>query len=86
MLTCRHDFSSEWRTYYDHRPERVRLGTDMVLTPGFSLTSREGRPVLQRQRSRLTKDLAGVIFEEVMQKLLEDEWLKQFRYVTCECA
>ena len=27
------------------------------------------------------KDLAGIIFEEAMQKLLMDEWWKQFRCV-----
>ncbi|XP_064383534.1 uncharacterized protein LOC135332129 isoform X2 [Halichondria panicea] len=81
VLTCRHDFSPEWRTYYDHKPEIVRLGTDIFLTPGFSLTSTEGRPSLQRQRSRLTKDLPGAMFEDVMQQLLEDEWLEQFRFL-----
>ena len=38
------------------RPERVRLGTDMVLHPGFSLASAgSSHPLLRRQKSRLTK-------------------------------
>lgn len=83
------------------RPERVRMGMDIVLHSGFSLTSDSSQPVFQRQRSKFTKvrereysmrgmevtcchgytwqDLAGLIFEEAMQKLLEDEWLKQFK-------
>ena len=72
MLTCQHDFSAEWRTYYDHRldtdvhlnkldyfivrPEKVRCGIDMILHPGFTLSSSDSRrPVYGRQRSRITK-------------------------------
>lgn len=32
----------------------------------------------------ILKDLAGIIFEEAMQELLMDEWLKQFRYWSLE--
>lgn len=73
LLTCRLDFSPEWRTYYDYRyytrcrmgmkyykyfhfrPERVRIGTDMILHSGFKLDADRTRPSLQRQISRFTK-------------------------------
>jgi len=66
-----------------NRPEKVRLDMDMVLHQGFVLTTdqSQSRPPFQRQRSKLAKDLAGLIFEVVMQDLLEDEWLKQFRFL-----
>lgn len=37
------------------RPERVRMGMDIVLHSGFTLTSDPSRPVFQRQRSKFTK-------------------------------
>jgi hypothetical protein len=81
ILTCQHDFSPEWRTYYDHRPEKVRMGVDIVLYPGLSLSStntEHSQPPLRRQRSRMAKDLAGMIFDHVMQDLLQDDWWKHF--------
>ncbi|XP_065897600.1 uncharacterized protein [Dysidea avara] len=82
MLTCRPDFSPEWRTYYDHRPERIKCGEDIVLHPGFAI-SEDGqtKPTLQRQRSILSKDLAGMIFEEVFETMRNDKWLAQFRFL-----
>ncbi|KAL5493303.1 hypothetical protein EMCRGX_G014460 [Ephydatia muelleri] len=78
ILTCRHDFSSEWRSYYDLRPEKVRIGTDMILHPGFMAGT---KPTLQRQRSRMTTDLAGMVFEAVFQELLQDDTMNQFRFL-----
>ena len=37
------------------RPERIRLNMDMVLHPGFNLTTDQSRPLLLRQRSKLAK-------------------------------
>ena len=37
------------------RPERIRLNMDMVLHPGFDLTTDQSRPLLLRQRSKLAK-------------------------------
>jgi hypothetical protein len=81
ILTCEHDFSSEWRTYYDHRPEKVRNGLDIVLHPGFSLSSDSIRPGFKRQKSRMAKDLAGMMFDHVMQDMLQDVWWKHFRFL-----
>ncbi|XP_062513876.1 uncharacterized protein LOC134189578 isoform X2 [Corticium candelabrum] len=81
-LTFRFDFSSEWKSYYDYRPERIRCGSDVVLHPGFSVneSSRERR-MLIRQKSRLTKDLAGEIFDVIIQGMLKHDWLKRFRFL-----
>lgn len=81
ILTCEHDFSSEWRTYYDHRPEKIRNGVDIVLHPGFTLSSGSSRPSLQRQKSRIAKDLAGMMFDHVMHDMIQDNWWKHFRFL-----
>jgi hypothetical protein len=82
MLTCRPDFSPEWRTYYDYRPEKVRCGMDMILQPGFSLDNTpSNRPMFMRQRSVLSKDLAGLIFEDIITEMIADGYLKQFRFL-----
>lgn len=40
-----------------YRPEKIRMGVDVVLHPGFSFSTDPGhsRPTLSRQRSRITK-------------------------------
>jgi hypothetical protein len=81
ILTCQFDASPEWITYYDHRPERIRCGKDIVLYPHFAL-KRQGSvlpQLLQRQRSKLTKDLAGMMFDSVIQDLLTDQKMQEFR-------
>lgn len=55
LLTCQPDFSPEWRSYYDHRPDRVHIGSDLVLHCGFTLSNEQQRPLFQRQRSKFTK-------------------------------
>lgn len=68
------------------RPERVTVGRDMVLHCGFTLSTDQARPSFRRQRSKFTKDLAGIIFEEAMQELLMDDFLKQFRYICSQAT
>jgi hypothetical protein len=81
-LTCRLDFSPAWKTYYDYRPERIRCSHDVVLHPGFAI-DRAGheRRALMRQKSVLTKDLSGEVFDCVIQEMLKDDWLKRFRFL-----
>ena len=38
ILTCQHDFSAEWRTYYDHRSVKNKFKCQLMLF----LKTREG--------------------------------------------
>lgn len=80
ILTCDLDFSVKWQTYYDYRPESIRGGKDIVLKPGFDFSQNvKTSAFLQRQLSVENKDLGGLIFEQVMKKMCEDDFLKTFR-------
>eukprot|EP00117_Sycon_ciliatum_P014808 scpid13882/ scgid3890/ len=79
-INCSYDFSPEWRTYLDSRPERVRGGVDIVLTPGFSNEVRRGDRALRRLAS-VQKDLAGLVFTDLMTRLVEDDYYRQFRFL-----
>ena len=80
ILSCDFDFTTEWRSYYDNRPESVRCGKDIILIKGFK--SSTARPELQRQFSaQMSKDLGGMIFDDVMQGMMQDEILNEFRFV-----
>ena len=61
------------------RPERVRMGMDIVLHSGFSLTSDSSRPVFQRQRSKFTKvrerEFWGVWKSQVAMVTHDRTWL-----------
>ena len=80
MLTCDFDFSSEWKTYYDMKPESARCGKDIILSKGFK--SSRVRPGFLRQFSvSVGKDLGGMIFDEFMQAMMKDVALGRFRLV-----
>ena len=60
-----------------YRPEKVRMGVDIVLHPGFSLStsnSEQSRPPLRRQRSKMAKvmmvHLVWAIFFPVLKYLV----------------
>ena len=78
IITCDFDFSPDWRSYYDSRPESFVHGKDLVIYKGF----REKKTTLiyQRQLSdQINQDLSGMIFEHVMKKLIDEPKAKQFR-------
>ncbi len=53
---------------YHLRPERVRVGVDMVLHCGFTMNADQSHPVLQRQRSRFTKVLLPLPGDQTLTK------------------
>lgn len=78
IITCDFDFSPDWRSYYDSRPESFGHGKDLVIYKCF----REKKTTLiyQRQLSdQINQDLSGMIFEHVMKKLIDEPKAKQFR-------
>ena len=78
MLGCDFDFSSDWKTYYDSRPESARCGKDIMLHKGFR--SSKTRPEFLRQFSlNVGKDLGGMIFDDVMQAMMKNDSLNKFR-------
>jgi len=80
MLSCDFDFSSDWKTYYDSRPESARCGKDIMLHKGFR--SSKARPEFLRQFSvKVGKDLGGMIFDDVMQAMMKNESLNKFRFL-----
>ena len=78
-MTCDFDFSPEWKTYCDVRPDSIRCGKDIMIGKGFK--SLKSPKVLQRQFSRnVTKDLGGMVFDDVIQAMLKDDILKKLRF------
>ena len=85
IITCDYDCSSEWRTYYDSRRDCVGYGKDIILTKGFREKERKTSFSFQRQISQNSnKDLAGMIFEFIMDAMLKDEDMKKFRLARFE--
>ena len=84
---CDYDYSTEWRSYYDSRPETFGNGKDIVLRKSFmDGDDGEGKPQrktsfsFQRQVSvNRDKDLAGVLSEMIMSQLVDDPKLQVFR-------
>lgn len=82
VLTCDFDFSSEWRSYYDSRPECVGYGKDIILTKGFQNTERRRSFSYHRQLSLNTnKDFASMLFDFAMEAILERNDLKIYRFL-----
>ena len=86
-VKCDFDFSSEWRSYYDSRPETFGNGKDIVLRKGFmTADTADGQQrrtsfSFQRQVSfNQDKDLAGILSELIMSELVKVEKLQHFRY------
>lgn len=86
-MKCDFDFSPEWRSYYDSRPESFGNGKDIVLRKGFmTAETADGQQrrtsfSFQRQVSvNQDKDLAGVLSELIMSELVKDEKLQHFRF------
>ncbi|XP_065061836.1 uncharacterized protein LOC135688772 isoform X1 [Rhopilema esculentum] len=85
ILTCDFDFSPEWKTYYDVRPDSVRCGKDIMIGKGFK--SLKSPKEFQRQFSRnVTKDLGGMIFDDVIQAMLKDDILNKLRFLGSSIA
>jgi len=82
-VTCDFDYSSEWRTYYDSRPESVGDGKDIILRRGFMSRGRRTSFSFERQISvNSDKDLAGILGDVIMRELLQHQKLKTFKYAT----
>ena len=79
MLTCEFDFSTEWNTYYDGRPEFARCGKEIIISKGFRCSKRPG--LLKQFSTNAGKDLGGMVFDDVMQNMMKDEKLNRFRFV-----
>ena len=78
IITCDFDFSPDWRSYYDSRPESFGHGKDLVIYKGFR--EKKTTSIFERQLSdQINQDLSGMIFEHVMKKLLDEPKAKQFR-------
>ncbi|XP_066932590.1 uncharacterized protein [Clytia hemisphaerica] len=82
FISCDYDYSTEWRTYYDSRPETFGNGKDIYLTKGFMNRERKASFSFQRQISINTdKDLGGILSERIMSKLVNDKELQAFRFL-----
>lgn len=77
-----------------YRPEKIRMGVDVVLHPGFSFSSDPGhsRPTLSRQRSRITKVYVhfmccSPIYVCATQKKYLDirDQICMYTYIQCTC-